>query len=76
LRGPIYLYVLIMWALIVAGGGVLVAILGPLNIMGFGKYNEIVDSVVKAVIAMLLVVLWIFIMSRVKNWIFHKQVGA
>ncbi len=76
MRGPIYLYVLIMWALIVAGGGVLVAILGPLNIMGFGKYNEIVDSVVKAVIAMLLVVLWIFIMSRVKNWIFHKQVGA
>ena len=76
MRGPIYVYVLIMWALIVAGGGVLVAIIGPLNITGLGKLSEIVDSGVKAAIAMLLVVLWIFIMSKVKNWIFHRQIGA
>lgn len=74
MKGPIYVYILIMWALIVAGGGILVAILGPLGISGFGKYDELLDSGVKAVIAILLVVLWIFIMSKVKNWIFHKQI--
>lgn len=76
MRGPIYLYIVIMWALIVVGGGVLVMILGPLSITGFGVYSELLDSGVKAVAAILLVILWIFIISKIKNWIFHRQIGA
>ncbi|MGI0047292.1 MAG: hypothetical protein ACREBB_08915 [Nitrosotalea sp.] len=74
MRAPIYAYVFIMWIMIVAGGGLLFTIIASIEIHGFGKYDEFLDSGVKAIIALLLVVLWIFIMSKTKNWIFHKQI--
>lgn len=74
MKAPIYAYILIMWGLIIAGGGLLISIIGPLRIEGYGRYNELLDSGIKAAIAILLVVLWVFIMSKIKNWIFHKQI--
>ena len=76
MKGPIYIYILVMWGLILAGGGLLVMIIGPLNITGFGRLSDLVDSGVKAVIAIMLVVLWIFVMSKIKNWIFHKRIKS
>ncbi len=74
MSAPIYVYVSIMWIMIVAGGGLLVTIISPIHIHGFGKFDEFLDSGVKAAIAVTLVVLWIFIMSKAKNWIFHKRI--
>lgn len=76
MKSPLYVYVFVMWIMIVLGGGILVALLGPLKIDGFGRYSEILDSAVKAIIAILLVILWIFVMSKTKNWIFRRQVGT
>jgi hypothetical protein len=74
MKAPIYIYVSIMWALIIAGGGLLFSIIAPIKIHGFGVYDELLDSGLKAVIAIFLVVLWIFMMSKIKNWIFRKQI--
>jgi len=74
MKGQIFLYVFIMWIMIIAGGGLLVAIVSQISIHDFGAYSEFLDSGTKAVIAVFLVVLWIFIMSKIKNWIFHKQI--
>lgn len=74
MKAPLYVYISVMWVMIVVGGGILVAILGPLKIDGFGRYGDLVDSAVKAVIAILLVVIWIFVMSKIKNWIFHRRI--
>ena len=63
-----------MWAFIIGGGGLLVSIIAPLSIHGFGKFDQIVDSIVKAGIAIILVVLWVLLMSKIKNWIFQKQI--
>jgi len=71
----IFLYIFVMWALIIGGGGLLVSIIAPLSIHGFGALDNILDSIVKAVIAMILVVLWILLMSKIKNWIFQKQMS-
>jgi len=71
---PIFLFVLVMWLLIIVGGGLLISIIAPLTINGYGKFDSILDSGVKAVIAMILVVAWIFTLSKIKNWIFHKQI--
>lgn len=73
MSGQIFVYVFIMWLMIIAGGGLLVVTIAPLTIRDFGN-NEFLDSGIKAVIAVLLVVLWIFIMLKIKNWIFHKQI--
>jgi hypothetical protein len=63
-----------MWVFIIGGGGLLVSIIAPLSIHGFGKFDQIVDSIVKAGIAIILVVLWVLLMSKIKNWIFQKQI--
>lgn len=74
MRGkPIFFYIFVMWALIIGGGGLLVSIIAPLSIHGFGEFDHVIDSIVKAAIALILVVLWILLMSKIKNWIFHKQ---
>ncbi|MGB9125322.1 MAG: hypothetical protein WA833_09225 [Nitrosotalea sp.] len=76
MRGKhIFFYIFVMWALIIGGGGLLVSIIAPLSIHGFGKFDHIVDSIVKSVIAMILVVLWVLLMSKIKNWIFQKQMS-
>jgi len=72
---PIFFYIFVMWLLIIAGGGLLVSIIAPISINGFGKLDHLIDSIVKAGIAMMLVVLWILILSKIKNWIFHKQIS-
>lgn len=72
---PIFFYVFVMWALIIGGGGLVVSIIAPLSIHGFGAFDHMVDSIVKAVIAMILVVIWILVMSKIKNWLFQKQIS-
>ncbi|MBI3639933.1 MAG: hypothetical protein HY223_06415 [Thaumarchaeota archaeon] len=70
----IFLFVFVMWLLIIGGGQLLVLVIAPLTISGYGKFDSILDSGIKALIAIILVVAWIFILSKIKNWIFHKQI--
>ena len=63
-----------MWILILVGGGVLVMILGPLTISGYGDFDFLIASIIKAVIAIILVIIWILILSKLKNWIFKKEI--
>jgi hypothetical protein len=63
-----------MWGLIIAGGGIIVTLLGPISISGFGELDWFIASVIKAIIAIVLVVIWILILSKIKNWIFKKEI--
>lgn len=63
-----------MWILMLLGGGIAVLILGPISISGLGSFDWVVGSVIKAVIAIILVALWIVILSKMKNWIFRKEI--
>ena len=63
-----------MWGLIIIGGGIVVTLLGPVSISGFGELNWFIASVIKAIIALVLVVIWILILSKIKNWIFRKEI--
>ncbi len=63
-----------MWFLIIIGGGILVTVLGPISITGYGDLNQIFSSIIKAIAAVLLVVAWIIILSKTKNWVFRKQI--
>lgn len=69
----LYSFVLIMWILILVGGGLVVTLLGPISISGYGEWDFILSSGIKAIVAILLVVIWIIILSRIKNWIFTKS---
>jgi ABC-type uncharacterized transport system permease subunit len=62
-----------MWLLIIVGGGIMVVLLGPFSIQQFGDFHWIVASGIKVIIALILVVMWILILSKLKNWIFKKE---
>jgi hypothetical protein len=67
----IFIFIFAMWILIIIGGGIAVLILAPISITDYGELNLIISSGIKAVISIALVVSWIFILSKVKNWIFR-----
>ena len=62
-----------MWLLIIVGGGIMIVLLGPFSIQQFGDFHWIVASGIKVIIALILVVMWILILSKLKNWIFKKE---
>ncbi len=69
----LFIFIFAMWILIIIGGGITILILAPISISGYGDIDLIISSGLKAIVAIGLVVAWIFILSKVKNWIFHSQ---
>jgi len=73
----IIFFIVSMWLLIIAGGGLLILFTSPISIEGFitvGSLRLYYASMVKAVIAIILVVIWIYVLSKIKNWMFQKQI--
>jgi len=52
------------------------SLLGPFTIQQFGDFNWFIASSIKVIIALTLVVLWIIILSKIKNWIFRKEIKS
>jgi len=73
-ESPFFGFLFSMWLLMLIGGGIAVIVLGPISITGFGELNGMISSGIKGLIAIILVVLWIFILSKLKNKIFQKQI--
>ena len=69
-------FLFVMWILILVGGGILVTILGPFSISGYGDFDLLLTSILKAIIAIILVIVWILILSKLKNWIFKKEIKS
>jgi hypothetical protein len=65
-----------MWILILVGGGFVVTVLGPISITGYGDLNWLLSSAIKGIIAISLVIIWIFILLKIKNWIFRKEIKS
>ena len=76
MRSGLYGFLFAMWALIIIGGGIMVILLGPFTIQQFGDFHWIIASGIKVSIALILVVMWIFILSKLKNWIFKKELNS
>ena len=65
-----------MWILILIGGGFVVTVLGPISITGYGDLNWLLSSAIKGIIAISLVIIWIFILIKIKNLIFRKEIKS
>lgn len=72
-----YAFIGIMWLLILAGGGILVTTVSKISISGYGnEVDFLAASVIKAVIAILFVLAWVVVLSKLKNRIFQKQIAS
>ncbi len=57
----------------ILGGGILILTIAPISISGYGDLDMILSSGLKAIIAIILVIVWILILSKMKKAIFHKM---
>ena len=76
MKSGLYGFLFAMWVLIIIGGGIMVVLLGPFSIQQFGEFHWIIASGIKVVIALILVVIWILILSKLKNLIFKKELNS
>ena len=65
-----------MWALMLIGGGIMVLVIGPFSLSSIGDVDPIIVSGVKVGIALVLIFIWVFTLTKVKNWIFKSQVKS
>ena len=69
----IYSFIFTMWVLILIGGGLIVTIIGPFSLGSIGNVNPIISSGIKVGIALVLIFVWVFTLTKVKNWIFKTD---
>ena len=74
MKPVLFVFLFAMWILILLGGAIAVVVLGPISISGFGSFDLLITSAVKAVTAIVLAAVWILILSKIKNWIFRKEI--
>ena len=72
----IYSFIFTMWILMLIGGGLMVLIIGPLSLDSIRGIDPIILSGIKVGLALVLIFVWIFILTKVKNWIFKSQVKS
>ncbi len=61
--GFLFGFVVVMWALIIFGGFILIKVVAPIQL----EAGDIASSVLKAVIAISVVIIWIWILVTLKN---------
>ena len=72
----IYSFIFIMWILMLIGGGLMVLIIGPLSLGGIEGIAPIILSGIKVGLALVLIFIWVFALTKIKNWIFKSQVKS
>ena len=72
----IYGFIFTMWILMLVGGGLITLIIGPLSLGSIGGVDPIILSGIKVGIALVLIFIWIFTLTKIKNWIFKSQVKS
>ena len=72
----IYSFIFTMWILMLIGGGLMVLIIGPLSLGSIGGVDPIILSGIKVGIALVLIFIWIFTLTKIKNWIFKTDIKS
>ena len=70
----IYSFIFTMWILILIGGGLVVVFVGPLSFDT--DIEPIITSGVKVILALFLIFIWVFILTKIKNWIFKTDIKS
>ena len=72
----IYSFIFTMWILMLIGRGLMVLVIGPFSLASIGEVDQIIVSGIKVGIALVLIFIWVFTLTKIKNWIFKSQVKS
>ena len=70
----IYSFIFVMWILMLIGGGLVVVFVGPFTLAQ--DIDPIITSGVKVITALFLIFIWVFTLTKIKNWIFKSQIKS
>lgn len=70
----IYSFIFVMWILILIGGGIVIKFVGPFSLSE--DIEPIITSGVKVLLAIFLIFIWVFTLTKIKNWIFKSQIKS
>ena len=70
----IYGFIFVMWVLIIIGGGIVVEFVGPISFST--EIEPIITSGVKMFLALFLIIIWVFTLTKIKNWVFKSQIKS
>jgi len=70
----IYSFIFTMWILMLIGGGLVVLVVGPISLSE--DIEPIITSGVKVPLAIFLIFIWVFTLTKIKNWIFKSQIKS
>ena len=74
MKMKIYSFILVMWVLIIIGGGLVVVFVGPITFAT--DVEPIITAGVKVLLALFLIFIWVCILTKIKNWIFKTEVKS
>ena len=70
----IYGFIFAMWVLMLIGGGLMISFIAPIS---FGEdIDPIITSGTKVFLALLLIFIWVYTLTKIKNWIFSSQIKS
>jgi len=72
----IYGFLFSMWILILAGGGLMVLLVGPISFRDYVDIDPLINSGAKVILALFLIFIWVLILTKVKNWSFKSQIKS
>ncbi len=72
----IYGFLFSMWILILAGGGLMVLLVGPISFRDYVDIDPLINSGAKVILGLFLIFIWVFILTKVKNWIFKTEIKS
>jgi len=70
----IYGFIFVMWILIIIGGGIVVEFVGPISFST--EIEPIITSGIKMLLTLFLIIIWVFTLTKIKNWIFKSQIKS
>ena len=70
----IYGFIFVMWILILIGGGIVIKLVGPISLSQ--DIEPIITSGVKVSLTIFLIFIWVFTLTKIKNWIFKSQIKS
>ncbi len=74
MAAQIYGFIFAMWILMLIGGGLMISFVAPISFAE--DIDPIITSGTKVFIALFLIFIWVYTLTKVKNWIFRSQMKS
>ena len=70
----IIIFLFIMWAMILLAGVIVIYVIGSISVTGYGNIDALATVTLKGLGATALIIAWIFVLGKVKQLVFKKQI--